>query len=74
MGGRRDDAFLQWQPMDADVEKASDDRAKSKHDRRPEVERHGSPILGIEDGLKHGRLETGGDARPTGQRQFDHQP
>ena len=55
--------------MDADIEKASDDRAEREHDHRPEVEWDGSPVLRIEDGFKHG-----GAVRPTRGRQFDRQP
>jgi hypothetical protein len=53
MGGRRHDAFSQRQAMDANVEKAPDDRAEHKEHRRPEVEGDGGPIFGDEDGFKH---------------------
>jgi hypothetical protein len=39
--------------MNADIEKASHDRAQDKHDRGPKVERDGSPVVWIKDGPKH---------------------
>src|SRR5882762_570255 len=39
--------------MDADVEKASHDRAENKHDCGPKVEWNDGPVMRIEDGFKH---------------------
>jgi hypothetical protein len=41
--------------MDADIEETAHDAAENEKDRRPEMVRHGEPVVRIKNGVNHGR-------------------
>jgi hypothetical protein len=48
--GGRNEAFAAWHPVNADVEKTSNNAAKAEKDESPKLKRHGEPDVGIKIG------------------------
>ena len=53
MGRRRNDALPQGHAVDADIEEAAHNTTEHKKDHRPEMERHGGPVMRIKNCVHH---------------------